>query len=136
MAQKTTETSRGAKRMYAVRHTNFLLLLRRFEDERPGRGVVRRFSEFVDIPENYISQVKGKHRNIGDEHAQAMEKAFGLSPGWLDIVHSARPSSTDEQMYVRQALMLFHANPEFAQRWMADGMEELFRIFKKVEKTK
>jgi len=56
-------------------------------------GTIERLAMLADISPSYISQLKNGHRGMGHGTARNLEKALGLSPGWMDRQHDAQEST-------------------------------------------
>lgn len=70
-----------------------------FIDEAGG---VDSFAAKVGLSPNYISQLKGRHSDIGDRTARNLESKLGLEKGYMD-----RPppgSSADELRYLLESM--------------------------------
>lgn len=99
-------------RIHAVRRRNFHLLFAEWEAANPGRGAVRRFAEAHNLPENYITQLRSDRKNIGDEWAMKLEKAFKKPKGWLDQHHTElEPRDQEERVFLETAAALYREHP-------------------------
>lgn len=63
-----------------IRRRNFLSLLSRYETNRE-------FADAVGRAPAFVSQIKTGRRNIGDDVARDIERAFVLPEGWFDVSH-------------------------------------------------
>jgi hypothetical protein len=108
-----------------VRLENTLLLYMEFVRERLGSAVDPRhatleapFAEQLKVSPSYWSQLKGRHRQIGETLARQFEHHCGKPLGWLDEVHPAvaeaeaeGPRNADERFLVQMLLTCYRANP-------------------------
>jgi len=103
-----------------------MLLFAEFEQAHPGRGVVRRFSEFTGIGENYLSQLRARNNGIGAQVAKILEEAFGKPPGWMDATRAEwEPLDDAEQMYAEAMMLLYREWPAAARAQLLRQMREL-----------
>jgi hypothetical protein len=108
-----------------VRLDNTLLLYTDFVRARLGSAVDPRhatleapFAEQLKISPSYWSQLKGRHRQIGETLARQFEHHCGKPLGWLDETHPAPdqaaadgPRNADERFLVQMLLTCYRANP-------------------------
>ena len=108
-----------------IRLENTLLLYTEFVRERLGSAVDPRhatleapFAEQLKISPSYWSQLKGRHRQIGETLARQFEHHGGKPLGWLDETHPAAadaaadgPQNADERFLVQMLLTCYRANP-------------------------
>lgn len=62
-----------------------LALLDRMRETNKKAGH-RELAEKIGTATSYVSQVKTRHRNVGDDVAQRCEENFGLPNGWMDTL--------------------------------------------------
>lgn len=51
---------------------------------RHGGGVLKRFADLTDINPNYLSQIRGGARKMGNAIARKIEAQLDLDAGWVD----------------------------------------------------
>lgn len=68
-----------------IRRANLLLLI----DEAPTKKI-RELAELTGVPENYISQIKGGTRKMGDDVARQLEQGMKKPVGWIDVPQNAK----------------------------------------------
>lgn len=111
------------------RQTNFLALFRAFRDQHPDeptRGMLKKFSEKVEISDRYLSHVKCGRKQLGAALARQMETKCGKPHGWLDQVHDdGTPEDGDERVLIEQILALYRNNPGTVKRIIADSIKTI-----------
>lgn len=73
----------------SIRRANMLLLV---EQHRTLRALAER----TGTDPAHLSQIKGRHRDMGEDVARRIEKGLGLPTGWMDVPqgsHVAQPGS-------------------------------------------
>lgn len=66
----------------------------------PERGGQRALADKLGMGEAQMSQLLGKHKNIGARLARRIESALSLPEGWMDVEHN---DLTDEAVaFARQ----------------------------------
>lgn len=120
-----------------VRLENTLLLYTEFVRERLGGAVDPRhatleapFAEQLKISPSYWSQLKGRHRQIGETLARQFEHHCGKPLGWLDEVHPAPeqaaadgPRNADERFLVQMLLTCYRADPASVKARMLELLD-------------
>jgi transcriptional regulator with XRE-family HTH domain len=114
------------RRINETRYRNFQLVLQRFEQQEPGKGVLRRFAEKVGVSESYLSQVKNRVKNVGPELAQTLERELKLGPGWMDVEHKVwEPRDAGEMFFLQTAMTLYRKSPAEIQQELIQKLSEL-----------
>lgn len=117
------------RRISEVRHANFLVLLREFAAQHPGRGMLTRFSEKVGIKANYLVQVRAGNKPLGPKTAQTIEKALGRPHGWLDETHDELELlDAAERMWARAMLQHFRSKTIKEQELLLSRLKEIERL--------
>jgi len=82
------------------------------ENERnePEHGRLHRFGAFTGISERYLSHINNGRKNIGDETARKLEKAFRKPANWMDTA-TAAPSDPGEAIIISLALQAWKIDP-------------------------
>lgn len=107
-----------------IRHQNFMALYQKFRDANPHlpeRGMLKMFAERIGLSDRYLSHIKCKRKNIGNNIARTIEQALGLHHGWMDREHATDNDLTNdsddaEKMFLETAKTLYRSDPEGARR--------------------
>lgn len=83
------------KHVKDVRRENLQRLLTGYRSQR-------QFAEGAGLAAAYVSQMVNGTREMGEDVARRIERALGLSPGWMDADHDSPPD--DAQIVVQQLL--------------------------------
>jgi hypothetical protein len=82
-------------------------------------GTIEALARATGTVANYLSQIKGGSREMGDAVARKMEQRMSKEKGWMDSPHFA---STDATMSATEALQILEAlSPEDRESWMKHG---------------
>lgn len=117
-----------------IRHRNFMALRARFAqlDADHGNagvpGEMKRFAEYAGLAPKYVGHLEHKRRPIGRGTCKALETAFNLPPGWMDIDRGegVLVMDDDARAFAQLAMRLFlhdrdgvrHALMEYMERRM------------------
>ena len=112
-----------------IRHKNFQKLFADFIDQHPHlpqRGMLKLFAERLDLSDRYLSHIKCKRKNIGNNVARGIEERLKLPHGWLDREHDRLnpPNNEKEKLFVEMALALFRTQEEDARELMLGLLRE------------
>lgn len=111
-----------------TRRENFIVLLSAFRAEhadKPDRGMLKLFSEKLDISDRYLSHVKCGRKEIGHANARKIEEACKLPAGWLDQTHGElEPRDLHERAFIETAMALYRSNAAEAQAMMTDALKK------------
>jgi hypothetical protein len=107
-----------------IRHQNFMALYKKFRDANPHlpeRGMLKMFADRIGLSDRYLSHIKCKRKNIGNNVARTIEEALGLPHGWMDREHAKGGNLTEdsddaEKMFLETAKTLYRSDPEGARR--------------------
>lgn len=115
-----------------IRHKNFQKLFADFIDQHPHlpqRGMLKLFAQRLDLSDRYLSHIKCKRKNIGNNVARGIEERLNLPHGWLDREHDRfnPPNNEKEKLFVEMALALFRTQEEDARELMLDLLRERLR---------
>ena len=110
------------------------------------RGLERRFAEKVLIQPSYWSQIKSRHRQIGERLARQFEQRCRKPAGWMDQAHdqgatprlaeqvppddtppdtSSTPRDHDERFIVGLVLSYYRRHPKRARQRLLDLLGEV-----------
>ncbi len=107
-----------------IRHRNFMALFKRFKEQRselPNRGMLKLFSEKIELSDRYLSHIKNNRKNIGAATARQIEKRLKLPHGYMDVPHdSADPTNELERNFIDTALALYRSSPADARALMVE----------------
>jgi hypothetical protein len=82
-------------------------------------GTIESLARATGTVANYLSQIKGGSREMGDAVARKMEQRMAKERGWMDSPHFA---STDATMSATEALQILEAlSPEDRESRMKHG---------------
>lgn len=112
-----------------IRHKNFQKLFADFIDQHPNlpqRGMLKMFADRLDLSDRYLSHIKCRRKNIGNNVARAIEARLKLPYGWMDRDHDILHMPTDEKekLFVETALTLFRAQPTEAREIMIEFLRQ------------
>ena len=62
----------------------------------PERGMLKMFADRIGLSDRYLSHIKCKRKNIGNNVARTIEEALGLPNGWMDREHAKGSNLTEE----------------------------------------
>lgn len=112
-----------------IRHKNFQRLFAEFIDQHshlPQRGMLKLFAERLELSDRYLSHIKCRRKNIGNNVARNIEERLKLPHGWLDREHDrvTPPNNEKERLFVEMALALFRTQEDVAREMMFDLLRE------------
>lgn len=111
------------------RLTNFLLLFKQFRDQRPelpDRGMLKKFSEHLELSERYMSHIKCGRKGIGSVVARQIEQRCGKPHGWLDLPHTeSDPKNGEERVMIEQLLLLHRSSPGTVRRLLTESIRDV-----------
>lgn len=82
-------------------------------------GTIEALARATGTVANYLSQIKGGSREMGDAVARKLEQRMAKEKGWMDSPHFA---SADATMSATEALQILEAlSPEDRESWMKHG---------------
>ncbi|WP_446903016.1 hypothetical protein [Burkholderia sp. YIM B11467] len=107
-----------------IRWRNFEFLFQKFKDEvrradpdAKDRGMLKAFSERLEMNRVYVSQVNNQRKVIGTETADKIEKVLKLDPGWMDTDHSIEAlADNDDARSFNEAVMALYAQAPEASK--------------------
>lgn len=95
-----------------IRRINLDGLIAQFE-------TIEALAKATNTVANYLSQIKGGSRKMGDATARKLERALDKEPGWIDVLHFASP---DDAMSATEALQILDSlSEDDREAWMKHG---------------
>ena len=64
----------------------------------------RQFADSADLAAAYVSQMVNGTREMGEDVARRIERALGLSMGWMDTDHELRPENEQIDVQILEHL--------------------------------
>ena len=112
-----------------IRHKNFQKLFAEFIDQHhhlPQHGMLKLFAARLGLSDRYLSHIKCRRKNIGNNVARAIENRLHLPHGWLDREHDRfnPPNSEKEKLFVEMALALFRTQEDETRELLLNLLRE------------